>query len=76
MDLKTFNTLSEKLLFNVFYEPCFIFFHLLFWEKIDVDLNVIYKNHFLNKKDNNLYIHIPFCEKICSYCNCFKSISL
>jgi coproporphyrinogen III oxidase-like Fe-S oxidoreductase len=20
----------------------------------------------------NLYIHIPFCYKICSYCNCFK----
>gem|GEM_PF-5746808 len=21
----------------------------------------------------NLYIHIPFCNKICSYCNCFKT---
>lgn len=78
MDLKTFNTLSEKLLFNIFYEPGgFSFFpSTFFWEKIDVDLNIIYKNHFLSKRENNLYIHIPFCEKICSYCNCFKSISL
>ena len=21
----------------------------------------------------NLYIHIPFCSRICSYCNCFKT---
>lgn len=78
MDLKTFNTLSEKLLFNVFYEPGgFSFFpSTFFWEKIDIDLNSLYKNHFLSKNENNLYIHIPFCEKICSYCNCFKSISL
>lgn len=78
MDLKTFNTLSEKLLFNILYEPGgFSFFpSTFFWEKIDIDLNSLYKSHFLTNNENNLYIHIPFCEKICSYCNCFKSISL
>jgi coproporphyrinogen III oxidase-like Fe-S oxidoreductase len=24
------------------------------------------------RKTTTLYIHIPFCDKICNYCNCFK----
>lgn len=33
------------------------------------DSNISDKNNKLN-----LYIHIPFCTRICSYCNCFKKL--
>lgn len=29
----------------------------------------------MTKKINNLYIHIPFCDHICSYCDFYKMIS-
>lgn len=73
---------SEKLLLALLKEPgAFSFFpSSIFWEKKDFDLENIYKNFFQSENYKNkdiftknlLYIHIPFCSKICSYCNCFK----
>jgi len=75
---------SKKLLLAFLKEPGgFSFFPSSFfwWNNIwNKDLEKSYKNFFNSKyydlKDSynkvNLYIHIPFCTKICSYCNCFK----
>lgn len=73
---------SEKLLLALLKEPgAFSFFpSSIFWNKKDFDLENIYKNFFQSENYKNkdiftknlLYIHIPFCSKICSYCNCFK----
>jgi len=74
---------SKFLLLKFLLEPGgFSFFpSFLFWKKeFYNNINIIFKDFF--KSDNyklddlknkiNLYIHIPFCTKICSYCNCLK----
>lgn len=73
---------SESLLLSILKEPGgFSFFpSSFFWKEENFDLQRIYNDFFASKlytkKDdftkNLLYIHIPFCSKICSYCNCFK----
>ena len=30
---------------------------------------------FLNNKEISLYIHLPFCESLCTYCGCNKRIT-
>jgi len=37
----------------------------------------VYESFFQNLTEThivNLYLHIPFCSRICSYCNCFKNL--
>lgn len=75
---------SQHLLLKFLREPgWFSFFpSSYFWNKelSDTDIQVHFKKYFTSEyldfqDDNNkmnLYIHIPFCSKICSYCNCFK----
>jgi len=74
MNIEIFKEESEKLLYKMLNEPgWFSFFpSSFFWKEESIDINNLYKKHFLEKKENNLYIHIPFCDKICLYCNCFK----
>lgn len=72
-----FYDLSESLLLNLLQEPgWFSFFpSSFFWSNKITDNQVsnIFKSFFKDKLNYlNLYIHIPFCSKICSYCNCFK----
>ncbi len=81
--MNNFYNKSEKLLLSFLKEPWSLSFFpsSFFWRKENFDLNNIYSDFFNSefylKKDNNtknlLYIHIPFCTKICSYCNCFKN---
>lgn len=80
----TFLQNSKKILLWFLKEPgWFSFFPSpFFWaDKIGKDkINLLYKEYFSSNYYNlldsnnklNLYIHIPFCNKICSYCNCFK----
>ena len=75
---------SKYLLLQFLREPGgFSFFpSSFFWSQNIQNTDIVgaYKNYFeldfinLEDKNNkiNLYIHIPFCTKICSYCNCFK----
>ena len=44
------------------------------WRSLEKYFNSEYSN--ISDKNNklNLYIHIPFCTRICSYCNCFKKL--
>lgn len=51
-----------------------------FWkEAIDVeDWNRAFKNKFEEQNHTNgisLYIHLPFCESLCTYCGCNKKIT-
>lgn len=74
MNIENFKKESEKLLYKMLNEPWgFSFFpSSYFWKDDFIDVNALYKKHFSEKRASNLYIHIPFCDKICSYCNCFK----
>ena len=74
---------SKNLLLNFLREPWgFSFFPSSFFWSNEIDYNIsnYFSNYFNSKFYNlddtnnklNLYIHIPFCTKICSYCNCFK----
>lgn len=75
---------SKYLLLKLLQEPGgFSFFPSLFFAHkgiLNEDIHNSFKSFLdsnysnINVKQNkvNLYIHIPFCEKICSYCNCFK----
>jgi len=39
-------------------------------------LNSIEKNHgFFNSSETSLYIHLPFCESLCTFCGCHKRIT-
>jgi len=75
---------SKNLLLDFLYAPGgFSFFpSLVFWSKTTDNINI---ENILNKLDTSghldiwvsqnkvtLYVHIPFCDKICNYCNCFK----
>jgi len=76
---------SKSLLLRFSREPWWMsFFPSSFlWDESITHENIwdIFKWFFLGSysdttvKNNkvNLYIHIPFCNKICSYCNCFKT---
>lgn len=80
--MESFLNKSKKILLNFLKEPwAFSFFpSSFFWKRDFIDLEKKYIDFFSSdlylKKDkntkNNLYIHIPFCSKICNYCNCFK----
>lgn len=80
--MKTFLNKSKKLLLNFLKEPWALSFFpsSFFWREDFIDLEKKYLDFFSSniylQKDkkikNNLYIHIPFCSKICNYCNCFK----
>jgi len=77
---------SKYLLLQFLKEPGgFSFFpSSFFWDKniknedagrwLEKYFNSEYSN--ISDKNNklNLYIHIPFCTRICSYCNCFKKL--
>lgn len=77
---------SKKLLLSFLREPWgFSFFpSSFFWNKmlkeddIKKSFQAYLSSEYADIKDNNnalnLYIHIPFCTKICSYCNCFKKL--
>ncbi len=79
-----FFKISKFLLLKFLKEPwAFSFFpSSFFWNKNiwKIDIDNSFKSYFQSKIINlddrnnklNLYIHIPFCGKICSYCNCFK----
>ncbi|PSL49363.1 oxygen-independent coproporphyrinogen-3 oxidase [Chitinophaga niastensis] len=53
-----------------------------YWEENSFDINdwkALLKKTFLasNSKDGiSLYIHLPFCEKMCTYCGCNKHITV
>ncbi len=80
--MESFLNKSRNLLLNFLKEPWALSFFPspFFWKSDFIDLEKKYLDFFtsdlyLNKDKNtknNLYIHIPFCSKICSYCNCFK----
>lgn len=74
---------SKNLLLHFLKEPGgFSFFPSpFFWWKLipqsdlkDSFLNYFKSNNYVLGDNNklNLYIHIPYCSRICSYCNCFK----
>lgn len=77
---------SKNLLLKFLREPGgFSFFpSSFFWNKninsdsINESLIWFLKSDYFDIKNQNnkinLYIHIPFCTKICSYCNCFKTL--
>ena len=77
---------SKFLLLQFLREPWgFSFFPSSFFWSNDIladDITSTYKSYFNSEYVNiddsnnklNLYIHIPFCTKICSYCNCFKRL--
>lgn len=84
MNLEHFKKKSESLLLSFLREPGgFSFFPSSFFWTNGIDESFLKKSFVsffdsqdfnLVDQDNklNLYIHIPFCTKICSYCNCFK----
>ncbi len=47
-------------------------FPLEFFFKPNFKPNISEISSYLNKKNKWLYIHIPFCIKICDYCGCYK----
>ena len=77
---------SKYLLLQFLKEPGgFSFFpSSFFWERritsenIQISLERYFNSKFsdISNANNklNLYIHIPFCTRICSYCNCFKKL--
>lgn len=81
-----FEKKSKYLLLQFLKEPGgFSFFPSSFFWKSWLDgigLEQVYTRYFLQKNIQkrfaweliNLYIHIPFCTRICSYCNCFKNL--
>jgi oxygen-independent coproporphyrinogen-3 oxidase len=81
---KQFIEKSKNLLLHFLEEPGgFSFFPSSFLWKKNISREEVkssYIQHFntnfshIDDTNNkvNLYIHIPFCTKICSYCNCFK----
>ena len=82
--MSNFEKLSQEFLLKFLKEPWgFSFFpSSLFWKEglSKNSLKEIFSSFFesLYLEDNhklNLYIHIPFCSRICSYCNCFKIYS-
>lgn len=51
-----------------------------FWEEKSVNNSIwtqFLKKKFLdkNKKEISLYIHLPFCEQLCTFCGCHKRIT-
>lgn len=51
-----------------------------FWKNNDLSseewLNTIVKNEtFFNSKDLSVYIHLPYCESLCTFCGCHKRIT-
>jgi oxygen-independent coproporphyrinogen-3 oxidase len=51
-----------------------------FWKNSDLSVNewegTFYKNHNeFNDNNISLYIHLPFCESLCTFCGCHKRIT-
>lgn len=51
-----------------------------FWKndplQLDEWVNTIYKNHKHFKSNNlSIYIHLPYCESLCTFCGCHKRIT-
>ena len=51
-----------------------------FWKNEDLSLNewfsTIEKNHrFFGSSDISVYVHLPFCESLCTFCGCHKRIT-
>ncbi|MDX1444918.1 oxygen-independent coproporphyrinogen III oxidase, partial [Lishizhenia sp.] len=51
-----------------------------FWKDMDIDKEA-WKNSLIDafklraKKEVSLYIHLPFCEQLCTFCGCHKRIT-
>lgn len=71
---------SKNLLLDFLYTPGgFSFFPSpIFWASnfeysdLSDSLKHLVSFNLQEGKTTTLYIHIPFCDKICNYCNCFK----
>lgn len=80
--MESFIKASKKLLLRFLEEPWGLSFFpsSSLWSNNNLDTQDIYSKFFTSSLYSNpdplttnlLYIHIPFCSKICSYCNCFK----
>ena len=51
-----------------------------YWDSVDISqdkwLDSVLKSFALNKNDGiSLYIHLPFCESLCTFCGCHKHIT-
>jgi len=51
-----------------------------FWDSVDISqekwLESVLKSFALHKKDGiSLYIHLPYCESLCTFCGCHKHIT-
>lgn len=82
--MSTFERLSQELLLQFLQEPGgFSFFpSSIFWdntvsqETLHTVSDTFFQELYHDSEHKlNLYIHIPFCSRICSYCNCFKIYS-
>ena len=80
--MKNFINISSNLLLKFLEEPWALSFFpsSYFWNRKEISwckTHELYSSFFSEIGEDhilNLYIHIPFCSRICSYCNCFKNL--